>query len=176
MTDNENGNGGDDRTGRGLAGCVFYAGNLTRDPQTHDFPDGGTVGYLRIAVDGDDGTEYVTAETRRRTLEWMLAQDLHKGDLVIVAGHERTRYNDYRGRDETVLRVVLMATETSWDRATGRARATPAAPPQPSAALRRDTAGGDAPEAPDGDGTGDAGTGDADGGEWDFDPPDTEWR
>lgn len=101
----------------GLAACTFRAGNLTKDPVIRSFPDGNSAAYLRIAyTDADGQTRYVSAEVRRRNLEWLERQNLRKGSFVIAIGHEHERYNDYRGEDETILRVSLMACRTSWDR------------------------------------------------------------
>lgn len=100
-----------------LADCVFHAGNLTKDPDYKTFDDGNEVCYLRIACTDSDGEPvYVSADVRKRTLKWLKKQNLGKGSFVIVAGREYERYNDYKGEDETVLRVSLMSCCTSWDK------------------------------------------------------------
>lgn len=114
-----------------LGSLTWRAGNLAKDPTVRAFPDGTEVAWLRLACDGEDGVEWVTAEVRRRNLTWLKKQGLGKGDFVICAGREHERYNDFRGEDERVLRVVLMACHTSWERSTKDGEGASVAAPSP---------------------------------------------
>lgn len=84
-----------------MSTSVTVTGNLTRDPETKQLPDGVVVTKLRLAeterkLNRDTGvwedvhTSYYTVSCFR-TLAQRVGSDLKKGDPVVVTGRQQVR-------------------------------------------------------------------------------------
>ncbi len=102
----------------GSVNKVILVGNLGRDPETRDFPNGGKVCNLRIAT-SENWKDRNTGERRERT-EWhsvaifaeglagIAQQYLKKGSKVYIEGQLETRkWQDQSGNDRYSTEVVL---------------------------------------------------------------------
>ena len=102
----------------GSVNKVILVGNLGRDPETRDFPNGGKVCNLRIAT-SETWKDRNTGERKERT-EWhsvsifseqlagIAQQYLKKGSKVYIEGQLETRkWQDQNGNDRYSTEVVL---------------------------------------------------------------------
>ena len=97
---------------------VILIGNLGRDPEVSNFPNGGKVCNLRIAT-SENWKDRNTGERRERT-EWhsvaifseplvrVAEQYLRKGSKIYIEGQLETRkWQDQSGADRYTTEVVL---------------------------------------------------------------------
>lgn len=102
----------------GSVNKVILIGNLGRDPEVRNFPNGGKVCNLRIAT-SETWKDRNTGERRERT-EWhsvaifseplvrVAEQYLRKGSTVYIEGQLETRkWQDQSGADRYSTEVVL---------------------------------------------------------------------
>lgn len=102
----------------GSVNKVILIGNLGRDPEVRNFPNGGKVCNLRIAT-SENWKDRNTGERRERT-EWhsvaifseplvrVAEQYLRKGSKVYIEGQLETRkWQDQSGNDRYTTEVVL---------------------------------------------------------------------
>lgn len=102
----------------GSVNKVILIGNLGRDPEVRNFPNGGKVCNLRIAT-SENWKDRNTGERRERT-EWhsvaifseplvrVAEQYLRKGSKVYIEGQLETRkWQDQSGNDRYSTEVVL---------------------------------------------------------------------
>lgn len=102
----------------GSVNKVILIGNLGRDPEVRNFPNGGKVCNLRIAT-SENWKDRNTGERRERT-EWhsvaifseplvrVAEQYLRKGSKVYIEGQLETRkWQDQSGADRYSTEVVL---------------------------------------------------------------------
>src|SRR6056300_1137848 len=102
----------------GSVNKVILIGNLGRDPEVRNFPNGGKVCNLRIAT-SETWKDRNTGERRERT-EWhsvaifseplvrVAEQYLKKGSKVYIEGQLQTRkWQDQSGQDRYTTEVVL---------------------------------------------------------------------
>ena len=102
----------------GSVNKVILIGNLGRDPEVRNFPNGGKVCNLRIATSGN-WKDRNTGERREKT-EWhsvaifneglvrVAEQYLRKGSKVYLEGQLQTRkWQDQSGNDRYSTEVVL---------------------------------------------------------------------
>ena len=102
----------------GSVNKVIILGNLGRDPEVRNFPNGGKVVNLRIAT-SETWKDKATGERRERT-EWhsvaifsepvgrIAEQYLRKGSKVYIEGQLETRkWQDQSGADRYSTEVVL---------------------------------------------------------------------
>src|SRR6056300_589290 len=102
----------------GSVNKVILIGNLGRDPEVRNFPNGGKVCNLRIAT-SETWKDRNTGERRERT-EWhsvaifseplarIAEQYLRKGSKVYIEGQLETRkWQDQNGQDRYTTEVVL---------------------------------------------------------------------
>ena len=104
----------------GSVNKVIIVGNLGRDPEVRNFPNGGKVVNLRIAT-SENWTDKASGERKERT-EWhsvaifneglakIAEQYLRKGSTVYIEGQLETRkWQDQAGADKYTTEVVLRA-------------------------------------------------------------------
>ena len=104
----------------GSVNKVIIVGNLGRDPEVRNFPNGGKVVNLRIAT-SESWTDKASGERKERT-EWhavsifndglakIAEQYLRKGSTVYIEGQLETRkWQDKDGADKYTTEVVLRA-------------------------------------------------------------------
>jgi single-strand DNA-binding protein len=104
----------------GSVNKVIIIGNLGRDPEIRNFPNGGKVCNLRIAT-SENWRDKATGERKERT-EWhsvaifneglvrVAEQYLKKGSTVYIEGQLETRkWQDQSGADRYTTEVVLRA-------------------------------------------------------------------
>ncbi len=97
---------------------VIIVGNLGRDPEVRNFPNGGKVVNLRIAT-SETWRDKATGERKERT-EWhsvaifnenlgkVAEQYLRKGSTVYIEGQLETRkWQDQSGADRYTTEIVL---------------------------------------------------------------------
>ncbi|NBR33626.1 MAG: single-stranded DNA-binding protein [Rhodobacteraceae bacterium] len=102
----------------GSVNKVILIGNLGRDPEIRNFPNGGKVCNLRIAT-SENWKDRNTGERRERT-EWhsvaifseplvrVAEQYLRKGSKIYIEGQLETRkWQDQSGADRYTTEVVL---------------------------------------------------------------------
>jgi single-strand DNA-binding protein len=102
----------------GSVNKVIIVGNLGRDPETRNFPNGGKVCNLRIAT-SETWKDKATGEKKERT-EWhsvaifsepiarIAEQYLRKGSKVYIEGKLTTRkWQDQSGADRYSTEIVL---------------------------------------------------------------------
>ena len=102
----------------GSVNKVILLGNLGRDPEVRNFPNGGKVANFSIAT-SENWKDRNTGERRERT-EWhnvsitnealvrVAEQYLKKGSKVYVEGQLETRkWQDQTGNDRYTTEVVL---------------------------------------------------------------------
>lgn len=102
----------------GSVNKVIIIGNLGRDPEVRNFPNGGKVVNLRIAT-SENWRDKATGEKRERT-EWhsvaifneplgkIAEQYLRKGSTVYIEGQLETRkWQDQSGADRYSTEVVV---------------------------------------------------------------------
>jgi single-strand DNA-binding protein len=102
----------------GSVNKVIIVGNLGRDPEVRNFPNGGKVVNLRIAT-SENWRDKATGEKKERT-EWhsvaifnealgkIAEQYLRKGSTVYIEGQLETRkWQDQSGADRYSTEVVL---------------------------------------------------------------------
>ena len=102
----------------GSVNRVIIVGNLGRDPEVRNFPNGGKVVSLRIAT-SESWKDKQTGERKERT-EWhsvsifddglakIAEQYLRKGSTVYIEGQLETRkWQDQSGADRYSTEVVL---------------------------------------------------------------------
>ncbi len=102
----------------GSVNKVILIGNLGRDPEVRNFPNGGKVVNLRIAT-SENWRDKASGERRERT-EWhsvaifnealgrIAEQYLRKGSTVYIEGQLETRkWQDQSGADRYSTEVVL---------------------------------------------------------------------
>ncbi len=102
----------------GSVNKVILIGNLGRDPEVRNFPNGGKVCNLRIAT-SENWKDRNTGERRERT-EWhsvaifseplvrVAEQYLRKGSKIYIEGQLETRkWQDQSGADRYTTEVVL---------------------------------------------------------------------
>ncbi len=102
----------------GSVNKVIIVGNLGRDPEVRNFPNGGKVVNLRIAT-SENWRDKATGEKKERT-EWhsvaifnealgkIAEQYLKKGSTVYIEGQLETRkWQDQSGADRYSTEVVL---------------------------------------------------------------------
>ncbi|MCC6864438.1 MAG: single-stranded DNA-binding protein [Rhodobacteraceae bacterium] len=102
----------------GSVNKVIIVGNLGRDPEVRNFPNGGRVVNLRIAT-SETWRDKATGERKERT-EWhsvaifnealakIAEQYLRKGSTVYIEGQLETRkWQDQSGADRYTTEVVL---------------------------------------------------------------------
>lgn len=102
----------------GSVNRVTLIGNLGRDPEVRNFPNGGKVCNLRIAT-SETWKDKTTGEKKERT-EWhsvaimneplvkIAEQYLHKGSTVYIEGQLETRkWQDQSGADKYSTEIVL---------------------------------------------------------------------
>lgn len=102
----------------GSVNKVIIIGNLGRDPEVRNFPNGGKVVNLRIAT-SESWTDKQTGERKERT-EWhsvaifnegiakIAEQYLRKGSTVYIEGQIETRkWQDQSGADKYTTEIVL---------------------------------------------------------------------
>ena len=102
----------------GSVNKVILVGNLGRDPEVRNFPNGGKVCNLRIAT-SENWKDRNTGERREKT-EWhsvaifneglvrVAEQYLRKGSKVYIEGQLQTRkWQDQSGNDRYSTEVVL---------------------------------------------------------------------
>jgi single-strand DNA-binding protein len=102
----------------GSVNKVILIGNLGRDPEVRNFPNGGKVCNLRIAT-SERWRDKATGENREKT-EWhsvaifseplvrVAEQYLRKGSKVYIEGQLETRkWQDQSGADKYSTEVVL---------------------------------------------------------------------
>jgi single-strand DNA-binding protein len=102
----------------GSVNKVIIVGNLGRDPETRNFPNGGKVCNLRIAT-SETWKDKATGEKKERT-EWhsvaifsepiarIAEQYLRKGSKVYIEGKLTTRkWQDQSGNDRYSTEIVL---------------------------------------------------------------------
>lgn len=102
----------------GSVNKVIIVGNLGRDPEVRNFPNGGKVCNLRIAT-SENWRDKATGERKERT-EWhsvaifseplvkIAEQYLRKGSKVYIEGQLETRkWQDQSGADRYTTEVVL---------------------------------------------------------------------
>jgi len=102
----------------GSVNKVIIVGNLGRDPEVRNFPNGGKVVNLRIAT-SENWRDKQTGERKERT-EWhsvsifneaigkIAEQYLRKGSTVYIEGQLETRkWQDQSGADRYTTEVVL---------------------------------------------------------------------
>ncbi len=102
----------------GSVNKVILIGNLGRDPEVRNFPNGGKVCNLRIAT-SETWKDRNTGERRERT-EWhsvaifseplvrVAEQYLRKGSTIYIEGQLETRkWQDQSGADRYTTEVVL---------------------------------------------------------------------
>ena len=102
----------------GSVNKVIIVGNLGRDPESRNFPNGGKVVNLRIAT-GETWRDKATGEKKERT-EWhsvaifneplakIAEQYLRKGSTVYIEGQLETRkWQDQAGADKYSTEIVL---------------------------------------------------------------------
>ena len=104
----------------GSVNKVIIVGNLGRDPETRNFPNGGKVVNLRIAT-SETWRDKTSGERKERT-EWhgvaifnenlakIAEQYLRKGSTVYIEGQLETRkWQDQSGADKYTTEIVLRA-------------------------------------------------------------------
>jgi single-strand DNA-binding protein len=102
----------------GSVNKVIIVGNLGRDPEVRNFPNGGKVVNLRIAT-SESWRDKATGEKKERT-EWhsvaifneplgkIAEQYLRKGSTVYIEGQLETRkWQDQSGADRYTTEVVV---------------------------------------------------------------------
>ena len=102
----------------GSVNKVIIIGNLGRDPEVRNFPNGGKVCNLRIAT-SESWRDKATGERKERT-EWhsvaifneglvkIAEQYLRKGSTVYIEGQLETRkWQDQSGADKYTTEIVL---------------------------------------------------------------------
>jgi single-strand DNA-binding protein len=102
----------------GSVNKVIIVGNLGRDPETRNFPNGGKVCNLRIAT-SETWKDKATGEKKERT-EWhsvavfnegiirVCEQYLRKGSKVYIEGQLETRkWQDQSGQDKYTTEITL---------------------------------------------------------------------
>lgn len=102
----------------GSVNKVIIVGNLGRDPEVRNFPNGGKVVNLRIAT-SENWRDKQTGERKERT-EWhsvaifneglakIAEQYLRKGSTVYIEGQLETRkWQDQSGADRYTTEIVL---------------------------------------------------------------------
>ena len=102
----------------GSVNKVIIIGNLGRDPEVRNFPNGGKVVNLRIAT-SETWKDKATGERKERT-EWhsvaifneglckIAEQYLRKGSTVYIEGQLETRkWQDQSGADKYTTEIVL---------------------------------------------------------------------
>jgi single-strand DNA-binding protein len=102
----------------GSVNKVIIVGNLGRDPEVRNFPNGGKVVNLRIAT-SETWRDKATGERKERT-EWhsvaifneplgkIAEQYLRKGSTVYIEGQLETRkWQDQSGNDRYTTEVVV---------------------------------------------------------------------
>ncbi len=102
----------------GSVNKVIMVGNLGRDPETRNFPNGGKVVNLRIAT-SENWRDKASGERKERT-EWhsvavfdeglakIAEQYLRKGSTVYIEGQLQTRkWQDQAGADRYTTEVAL---------------------------------------------------------------------
>ena len=102
----------------GSVNKVILIGNLRRDPEVRNFPNGGKVCNLRIAT-SENWKDRNTGERREKT-EWhsvaifseplvrVAEQYLRKGSKIYIEGQLETRkWQDQSGQDRYSTEVVL---------------------------------------------------------------------
>ncbi len=102
----------------GSVNKVIIVGNLGRDPEVRNFPNGGKVVNLRIAT-SESWRDKASGEKKERT-EWhsvaifnealgkIAEQYLRKGSTVYIEGQLETRkWQDQSGADKYTTEVVL---------------------------------------------------------------------
>jgi single-strand DNA-binding protein len=102
----------------GSVNKVIIVGNLGRDPEVRNFPNGGKVVNLRIAT-SENWRDKQTGERKERT-EWhsvaifnealgkIAEQYLRKGSTVYIEGQLETRkWQDQSGADRYTTEVVV---------------------------------------------------------------------
>ena len=102
----------------GSVNKVIIVGNLGRDPEVRNFPNGGKVVNLRLAT-SENWRDKATGERKERT-EWhsvaifdeglakIAEQYLRKGTTVYIEGQLETRkWQDQAGADKYSTEVVL---------------------------------------------------------------------
>ena len=100
----------------GSVNKVIIVGNLGRDPETRNFPNGGKVCNLRIATsetwkkDGEskERTEWHSVAIFSEPIARIAEQYLRKGSKVYIEGQLETRkWQDQSGQDRYSTEVVL---------------------------------------------------------------------
>ena len=102
----------------GSVNKVIIVGNLGRDPEVRNFPNGGKVVNLRIAT-SETWNDKASGERKERT-EWHIVaifneglckiaeQYLRKGSTVYIEGQLETRkWQDQSGADKYTTEIVL---------------------------------------------------------------------
>ena len=102
----------------GSVNKVIIVGNLGRDPEVRNFPNGGKVVNLRIAT-SESWTDKASGDRKERT-EWhsvaifneglckIAEQYLRKGSTVYIEGQLETRkWQDQSGADKYTTEIVL---------------------------------------------------------------------
>ena len=102
----------------GSVNKVIIVGNLGRDPEVRNFPQGGKVVNLRVATsetwrDKQSGerkerTEWISVAIFNENLAKIAEQYLRKGSTVYIEGQLETRkWQDQAGADRYTTEVVL---------------------------------------------------------------------
>lgn len=102
----------------GSVNKVIIVGNLARDPETRNFPNGGKVVNFRVAT-SENWKDKQSGERKERT-EWhsvaifneglakIAEQYLRKGSTVYIEGQLETRkWQDQSGSDRYTTEIVL---------------------------------------------------------------------
>jgi single-strand DNA-binding protein len=89
---------------------VTLVGRLTRDVELRSTKSGKPVASFTLAVDRqrkDDGADFIICVAWDKGAE-LIAQYVHKGDLLGITGQIRTRsYEDKEGRKVFVTEIVV---------------------------------------------------------------------
>ena len=145
----------------GSVNKVILLGNLGRDPEVRNFPNGGKVANFSIAT-SETWKDRNTGERRERT-EWhnisitnealvrVAEQYLKKGSKVYVEGQLETRkWQDQSGQDRYTTEIVAQEMQMLDSRGSagdgGGYQSAPAASSAPAAAAAADPAPIDFPE------------------------------
>ncbi|MDY3307411.1 single-stranded DNA-binding protein [Psychrobacter sanguinis] len=114
---------------------VIIVGNLGADPETRQFPNGGSVTNISVAT-SEQWTDKQTGEKREAT-EWhrislfnrlgeIAAQYLRKGSQVYIEGSLRTRkWQDQNGQDRYTTEIRADQMQMLGGGATGMGQSTP---------------------------------------------------
>lgn len=140
----------------GSVNKVIIIGNLGRDPETRNFPNGGKVVNLRIAT-SETWNDKQTGEKKERT-EWhsvaimneplakIAEQYLRKGSTVYIEGQLETRkWQDQSGADKYTTEIVLRPYRGELTLLGGKSERQEREPDQSQAQARRDDLDQDIP-------------------------------